>query len=332
MSNVVRLPIARPAPRSIQSRKMRQVLSSTANYVHELGACRTPGDLAGWVYYKAPTFFPLRAYPSVINLEVTNHCNFACPHCPRSALNKGRELGHMDFEVFRKLVDESAGRARQFRFIGLGEPCLHPRFGDMMRLLKTAGLKARPYTNGTLFETFAPEEILSWALEEIVVSIDGVDARSFERLRVGGKFDALYRALETFEVARKASNEPRTRIQVRHVIMPTETPAQLAAFARFWRSRFADSVKFNLLGEAYDRPRAGAQWRPSCRDIRREMHIRHDGRVPLCGYAGDREWIGDVAAASVESIWLSDRLQEVRRLHQNRDLTTIGFCKTCQFW
>jgi pyruvate-formate lyase-activating enzyme len=320
------------SPRSIGTRKFRQVMGSISHYFFELSQCRSAGDIAAWAYYKAPGVFPLRRYPAVINIELTNHCNFACPHCPRDYLNRERDLGFMDLGLFRDIVEQSAGRADRFKLIGLGEASLHPDLDAMMRFLKAKGVRTSIHTNGTLFEQVPPETILDWGAQEIVISVDGLDARSFERLRVNGNYQRLCDNLEAFRASRAAWKGSAPLIEIRHVIMPSETPEQLDAFARSWRERVADTVKYCFLGEPYGRPRIAAEKRPPCRDIRRELHIRYDGRTPLCGYDGHREWLGDLTCSRVEEVWLSTRLNEVRRQHGERDLSQLAFCKTCQFW
>jgi wyosine [tRNA(Phe)-imidazoG37] synthetase (radical SAM superfamily) len=331
MLSVERL-VACKSPRSIAARKLRQVLGSLSHYVHELSQCRSVGDVVAWTYYKAPAAFPLRRYPPVINVELTNNCNFACPHCPRDALNKNRSLGFMDVGTFRDIVDQSAGRADRFKLIGLGEPSLHPEIYTIMGILKANRIKTSMHTNGTLFERVPHDTILDWRVQEIVVSIDGIDARSFERLRLNGNYRRLCENLDAFNARRAAWRGPVPLIEVRHVIMPNETPEQLDEFARSWRARRADTVKYCFLGEPYDRPRVAAEKRPSCRDIRREMHVRYDGRTPLCGYEGHREWVGDLTKTKVEDVWLSARMNEVRRQHSEKNLSKLPFCKTCQFW
>jgi MoaA/NifB/PqqE/SkfB family radical SAM enzyme len=318
--------------RAVFYRKSREIIHSFNHYFHELSRLRSPRDLADWIYYKSSTKFPLRSYPPVVNIELTNVCNFSCRHCHRPVLNVGRMEGYMSLGTLEKIVRESRSRASRVKLIGLGEPALHPELDAIMKFLKGSGLKTQLFTNGTLFEKYDAQTILSWEVDEIVVSVDGTDARSYERIRCGGCFETLVDDVKAFRAERDRWRGWRPYMQVRHVLMPNETSEALADFAHFWRGQFVDSVNYCFLSEPFDRPRTAATWRPSCRDIRREMHIRYDGRVPLCGYAGHGEWLGSVASTSVEQIWNCDRLAEVRRLHQAHDLSALGFCKTCQFW
>ena len=317
-----------PVPR----RRRQQVIRSIPHYVNELRRLRSLRELRNWTYYKFPARFKLRTFPTAITLEITNECNFGCPHCPRSFLNADRDLGFMTLAVATKLADEIAGRVSEVKIIGLGEGALHPELPAIVRTFADRAIRVRLYTNGTLFERYGPEEIFSWGLDGIVLSIDGTDSRSFERLRPGGDYLRTRASLQAFSGARRQRQRQTAapRIQVRHVIMPRETEEQLAEFKRDWLGLGGDTVKFNSLAPPYDRKRIEDKGRPPCRDIRREVHIRWDGRVPLCGYGGDREWIGDLRDSSLQEIWRATRLQEVRAAHQAGDLSGLEMCRTCQ--
>jgi molybdenum cofactor biosynthesis enzyme MoaA len=315
-------------PKTMRGKRIQQVFGSMPHYLRELSRLVTPQEFMDWTYYKFPGFFPLRTYPSVVNFEITNECNFACPHCPRSQLNKARHTGFMSFELFEKIVNESAGKVMEMKFIGLGEPALHPDLPRMMRLLKRVGIKGILYTNGTLFEKYTESEILDWGLHVVVVSIDGTDERSFQRTRVGGDYHRIRRDIANFRAARNAAGHRSPQIEIRHVIMPNETPEMLRAFKAEWLEHYGDTVKFNLLGPPYER--RNAEERSPCRDIRRETHVRFNGQVPLCGYDGHNKWIGDLNRMSVKEVWQSPDLNETRRCHKSRDLSNHPFCKTCQ--
>ena len=59
-------------------------------------------------------------------------------------------------------------------FMGLGEPLLHPRFLDMVRLAKARGLRAEVTTNALLLDDEVAGRLLAAGLDQLVVSIDGV--------------------------------------------------------------------------------------------------------------------------------------------------------------
>jgi len=318
-------------PLSLRAKRAQQVLWSSRHYLSEIMRLRSAGAMVSWLHYKLPWLFAQTRLPLAVTLEITNHCNYACPHCPRNELNRDRELGFMDAATFRKLVRECDGHVKMIKLIGLGESALHPDLDEMLQNLQSSGIEGVLYTNGTLLKRYSSETILGWNLNTIVLSIDGTDARSFNRLRVGGDYHTIREHLAQFRALRDRLGMRGPHIEIRHVIMPNETRDMLRAFQSDWLNGLADSVKFNLLGAPYGSKRAAVANRPRCRDIRREIHVRYDGRVPLCGYDGQSEWIGDLAHSSLEDIWHSRRLDHVRDQHARRDLSALPACRTCQF-
>lgn len=236
----------------------------------------------------------------------------------------------MELTTLEKIARESAGRVARIKVVGLGEAALHPELDAMLRCLRHFRLSTTLYTNGTLFERFSHRDIAQWGLARIVVSVDGIDEPSFKRLRLGGDYAAVKENVRSFRAMRDGSRDKTPIIEIRHVIMPSETDEQLRGFRREWTADLGDTVKFNLLGPPFERRAREDPGRPPCRDIRRELHIRYDGLVPLCGYSGDREWIGDVTTQAVKDVWIAPRLGEVRSMHERCDYAQLPFCKTCQ--
>jgi Iron-sulfur cluster-binding domain len=128
--------------------------------------------------------------------------------------------------------------------------------------------------------------------------------------------------------ARDKAGKRLPQIEIRHVIMSNETPAMLKRFRDDWTDDLGDTVKFNLLESPCAQGKIDPA-RPPCRDIRREMYVRYNGRVPLCGF--HIEWIGDVCTSTIEQIWHDARLEDVRHQHSRRNLSSLPFCKTCSF-
>jgi hypothetical protein len=154
----------------------------------------------------------------------------------------------MSLAVFRKIIEESHGRVIEIKFIGLGEPALHPELDVMMRLLKVNGINATFYTNGTLFDRYSPAEICDWGLWRLIVSVDGTDERTFNRLRVGGNYWSLRANLADFRKFRDELGLRSPLIEIRHVMMPNETRTMLHSFQADWLNGLGDTVKYNSLG------------------------------------------------------------------------------------
>lgn len=87
----------------------------------------------------------------ILELNVSNLCNFKCPFCPQSfGFNPSTKF--MDIEVIKK-VPEQLNNVLNDKFkgfvclAGFGEPTLHPQFMDILKLLKD--FKVQLVTNGS---------------------------------------------------------------------------------------------------------------------------------------------------------------------------------------
>ena len=92
--------------------------------------------------------------PAALLIGVTNKCNLRCDFCFHAGndvpAGASRTKGLMSFERFAAIVAQASGWCTHLEFGLFGEPMLHPRFVDMVRLAVDAGLTVAIYTNGTL--------------------------------------------------------------------------------------------------------------------------------------------------------------------------------------
>jgi sulfatase maturation enzyme AslB (radical SAM superfamily) len=328
LSDLELLQIHPVRPAGWRARRLRQVVHSIPHYLSELRDIDSVREAVDWLYFKKPYLFKLRKFPVRATVEFTNHCNFSCGYCPRSLMD--RPEGSMDVDFFASLVRQlQQGGCSVLKIGGLGEPVLHTAFPEMMAALRGSRMKSFLYTNGTLFSRFAPAQICEWNIHNVVLSIDGLDAASFERQRKGGNYFEVRRAAEKF-AAYKSSGKPI--FEVRHVILPAESNTNLRAFRKDWL-QIADTVKFNYLLPLQPRG-AAVPTEVRCRDIRREAYIRWDGRLLLCA-GQDRqhppEWLGDARKTSVSELWLGERIKELRLAHSSRRCSLPSCCQNCAF-
>jgi hypothetical protein len=114
--------------------------------------------------------------------------------------------------------------------------------------------------------------------------------------------------------------------------MPGNKPEALERFRQDWLP-LADQVNFNTFSPRAFKTKLPDHELTRCNnEIFFQTNIRWDGRIPLCGYqfgSGTQEWLGDLHHNSLEEIWASPRLQEVRVAHQRRQLDKAAFCRSC---
>ncbi len=154
---------------------------------------------------------PLKVY-----VEPTNACNLACTTCVRHAWDEPE--GFMEWATFEAVVD-GTGPGGTVAFMGLGEPLLHPRFLEMVRLAKERGLRAEVTTNALLLDDVMAAGLLDAGLDQLVVSIDGANAESFGRVRSGASLDRVIENIRRLHDARGANYGPSIQIGVEFVAM-----------------------------------------------------------------------------------------------------------------
>ena len=326
MLHEIHSPFRPSSPPDWYTRRIRQVFHSIPHYFKELRDLDSWQEFVDWLYFKNPYLFKLRDFPVRVTVEFTNHCNFGCGYCPRSLM--ARPLGFMDVRFFRSLLSQlDAGGCAVLKIGGLGEPVLHPKFSELMAALDNCRMKSLIYTNGTLLQECSPEKICSWNVNSVILSIDGLDSVSFEKQRKGGNYSKIRAAAQAFSSLRPSS---KPIFEVRHVILPNETSADLREFKRDWL-QIADTVKFNYLLPLHPRG-AAVPRKVRCRDIRREAYVRWDGRMLLC--AGQErqhppEWLGNSAEKPISTLWFDTRIEELRAAHNSRPSHLPACCQNC---
>lgn len=153
-------------------------------------------------------------------IEPTSRCNLACRTCIRNTWNE--PMGDMAMGDFGRLV---AGLGRfphleSVMFGGFGEPTAHPRILDMVRAVRSLGLRAEMTTNATLLDDALVEGLLRERLDALWISLDGTTEESFAAVRPGA---GLASVLENVErLAKKNGREGHEiEIGIAFVVMKT---------------------------------------------------------------------------------------------------------------
>lgn len=90
--------------------------------------------------------------PRSVSLDLTDACNYNCVFCifhREGSLSKDGPR-HIDFGVFKKIIDDCALlKVRNIKFVGLGEPFMHPQIYEMIEYTKSKNLRVSIDTNGS---------------------------------------------------------------------------------------------------------------------------------------------------------------------------------------
>ncbi len=158
--------------------------------------------------------------PLLLMVEPTNLCNLRCPMCPSGAGVMKRSRGEMDIEQFKKIIDEIGDNLILVQFWNQGEPFIHKRLSEMITYAKSRGIPAMTSTNGHFFETPKQiEAIVQSGIDEIIVSFDGIDQSTYEKYRVGGRFEKVMDGIQKLVQYKQDHNLKRPLVNLQFLVM-----------------------------------------------------------------------------------------------------------------
>jgi MoaA/NifB/PqqE/SkfB family radical SAM enzyme len=128
----------------------------------------------GWL----KDYDPARPFPFFINLELSNRCQLEWLFCSRQ-LSK-RPLGDLSLSPAEAILREAVKREGiAIRFSGWGEPLLHPKVREIVKLAKDHLLRIKLYTNVLLLDSALLEAFIELGLDEIQFYFQGLNKEQY---------------------------------------------------------------------------------------------------------------------------------------------------------
>lgn len=159
--------------------------------------------------------------PTYVQIEPVGQCNLRCQMCSIQFRKDGPPYGPpalMKFETFTRIVDEFV-TLETLHLQGLGEPMMHPRFFEMVEYATRKGIRVTTNSNLTLLNQKRAEQCVTSGLERLHVSIDGATAQTYDRIRVGSRFEQVVRNLELVLEARQQLESIHPHLNLVMVVM-----------------------------------------------------------------------------------------------------------------
>jgi hypothetical protein len=134
------------------------------------------------------------ALPNRLYIETTAACNISCEQAccaPETGITRTRTAGMLDFDLFRRVVDEAGPALARIDFFNYGEAFLHKRAVEMCEYIKSHFPHVYLYTstNGLAFSEAQVRRLVHSGIDEVTFSIDGATPDSYVRYRKRGNFD-----------------------------------------------------------------------------------------------------------------------------------------------
>jgi radical SAM protein with 4Fe4S-binding SPASM domain len=275
----------------------------------------------------------VRDYPLLVDLELASICNLKCPMCYTITDEFKQKVtqGFMDFDMFKRIIDEIAGKVYAIRLSFRGEPLLHKNFTDCVTYAKNAGIQeVSSLTNGANLKGKKLEKILKSGIDWITVSIDGT-GETYEKIRKPIKFKQIIDNLTQIKNYKEKNNLMKPVIKVQGIWPAIREDPEL-----YYNTFFpiTDLIAFNPLID-YLRKDENIIYVDdfSCPQLYQRIVIGSDGKVMMCSNDEDgKALIGDANEQTVHQIWHGPHLNAMRKKHScSQGFKSIETCNECYF-
>src|SRR4030095_7664559 len=177
------------------------------------------------------------ALPSRLYIECTAACNISCAEAccaPETGITRTRQAGMLDFELFRRVVDETGPSLVRIDFFNYGEAFLHKRAVEMCEYIKSRFPHIYLYTstNGLALTEAQARRLVHSGIDEVTFSIDGATAGSYVKYRQRGNFEKAIRNLTTAVGEKRSAGRDVPFINWRYILFTHNDSEEEMTLAR----------------------------------------------------------------------------------------------------
>ena len=294
--------------------------------------------LNSWSLDQVPDF------PLMIDVELTNTCNFHCLMCHTGTRSSKRKRGMLSEAVYEKFLSEIRPHRTPLRFIRWGEPTLHPRWLEYMARAKEQGSLVHFNTNGSMLTDENIKEVLRIGVDSVKFSFQGVDAFSYAQMRNTDFYESLLKTVARF-------HELRGDALVPYLHVSTTTTWESQDMIEAFKRRISPLTDLVTVGKTVlehldaamfvseeDRKRfleiknlqSIHRVHVPCPEVFGKLSLNWDGSVSAC--CGDYDNLmlaGDLNVQHLAEIWNSSRIQTFRSRLARMEHDRLPLCRFC---
>jgi radical SAM protein with 4Fe4S-binding SPASM domain len=254
----------------------------------------------------------------------------------------------MKLSEFRKLTDLVSPDTFYFQLFFQGEPFLNKEIFEMFDYARRKKVYTAVSTNGTLLKNNI-DKIISHPPDKIIISVDGLDERSYSNYRIGGSFKNVVEGMKLLADKRNSvgAQKPFIEFQIiamkqnEHFLKQAESfalknGADKCVIKTMQLKDIISALKFLPDTEMYRRYKIEGdklliknKLKNRCFSLWRSSVITWDGKVVPCCFDKDAEHkTGELNGKDFYQVWTSAEYNAFRlRLLKNRK--EINICRNC---
>ena len=297
-----------------------------------------------WAYrrqWEAAARFEVETpYPTQLDFELNYSCNLKCPMCTWSVETKTTTRQEwLEFALFKRVVDGGVPLGlRSINFNYINEPLMRRDLPDFVAYARQQGLcDLMLNTNGTMLTEPVGRRLIDAGLTRLMVSLDADTEETYNKIRIGANFEQVTRNLLGFLELRNSMGRRLPLVRASFLRMSVNEH-ELPRFVERWSPHvdfFAIQELINVMPERQESRELTANTRERVAEFRcpqpwQRLIIRYDGSVlPCCTFYGAHLVMGNVHQQSVQAIWRSEAMRQLRALHARGEYYNNPVCRKC---
>lgn len=284
----------------------------------------------------------LNYLPVKLWVETSARCNLKCRLCVNKDMPSDMK-GDMDFDLYKKIIDEVKDYIFDINLFHRGEPLIHPRIIEMIKYARKNGIRTCLHTNGTLLVPDISRKLIASGLNLISFSFDGYTKETYEKNRTGATYENTLNNIIDFLKIKKElkSGIPITRLQVMEfdeAISQKQFDVQkkefIKNFANLPPDEFITRTPHNWGGLLDIAGIANTGKKNTgfitCTFPWYALTIFYDGKVYLCpqDFYGELP-IGDINNDYLKAIFNNKKIRDIRKNFRNKKTDNLNLCSNC---
>ncbi|ODR46795.1 hypothetical protein BEI59_23905 [Eisenbergiella tayi] len=287
-------------------------------------------------------------FPRIIELEITNHCNFHCIMCKTGLDISGRGRGMMEKDIFYQLMNETKdmGDNLAIKFVGLGESLLSPYFIEFAKIAKKQGHICHLTTNGSKLTEKIMQELIDMEFDSVKFSFQGVDHESYAVMRLRDDFEELIEKIKRFKQFRGMKSLPFITIGTS---LTNESEKRVNEFKKMCDDSVCDKLEIgmtnleaidvNLIKDEKTREvvlrlkqlqEMNKARLPVCNQVFDVITVRWNGNVcSCCADADGLMVLGNLKENSIKELWMSPKQKKYREILSENRYNDLLLCRDC---
>ncbi len=278
-------------------------------------------------WFNYPRWFYVAPFPLHVDFEASSRCNLTCPMCFRRHFKKEHAYVDMDFDLYRKGINEcAANNLYSIRLSWRGESTLNPMLIDMIEYARKAGIKEISLlSNGSALSKDFDMKLIKAGLDYITISIDSL-REHYNNLRTPLSFDDIYRKVKQLYELKERFGKGFPKVKVQGIYEYTK--GKLREYYEMFKP-ITDNISFNIKHDYHLRS-VEQDEEVVCQFLWQRITITSTGLIPVCIADWDIDIpIGNLKENTIKEVWLGEKMESLRRLHMEKRRLEMKPCRTC---